>query len=130
MNKDIQKFNEAIEQPELKRVCELLATEILKGLPDAEYKIWYSIPVWFIKGNPVVGYSLTKSKGINLLFWSGQAFDEPGLSPEGKFKAAEIKYVSVDGVSKAKLQTWLSEASQKIYNYKDIRKNRGELSLI
>ncbi len=29
--------------------------------------------------------------GTRLLFWSGQSFDEPKLSPVGKFKAAEVR---------------------------------------
>ncbi len=54
--------------------------------------------------NPVVGYS--KLKGcVRLLFWSGQSFDESGLSNEGTFKAAEKRYtaadqIDVDGIHK------------------------------
>ena len=58
------------------------------GLPDAEQKIWHAHPVWFLNGNPIVGYSKLK-ECVRLLFWSGQSFDEPGLQKEGSFKAAE-----------------------------------------
>ena len=127
---EIKKFNNGVEDEALHSVCEVLMDEIAKGLPNATVKIWHAIPVWFIKDNPVVGYGPTKRKGVNLLFWSGQAFNEPGLTPEGSFRAAEIKYTDAQQIDTDKLQKWLSEASVKIYNYKDIRKNRGVLTLI
>ena len=127
---DVKKFNEKIENETLRAVCDVLMNEITKNLPGATVKIWYKIPVWFIKDNPVVGYSVTKRNGINLLFWSGQAFTEPGLKPEGSFMAAEVKYKDIREIDTEKLQKWLSEASVKIYNYKDIRKNNGVLTLI
>jgi hypothetical protein len=39
--------------------------------------------VWFLDGNPVVGYD--KKASVRLLFWSGQSFDEAGLHAEGSF---------------------------------------------
>lgn len=130
MDKDIIKYNEAVESDDLRAICDLLAVEISKGLVGATNKIWHKIPVWFIQDNPVVGYYVTKQKGINLMFWSGRIFEEVGLSPEGSFKAAQVKYLNTDQVDVKKLRRWLSEASKKVYNYKDIRKNRGKLSLI
>ena len=56
MNADIQKYNEA-QSPEGREVCDLLARTIDRTLPEAENKIWHSHPVWFLDGNPVVGYS-------------------------------------------------------------------------
>ena len=49
--------------------------------------MWHAHPVWFLDGNPVVGYSKLKDC-VRLLFCSGQSFAQPGLKPEGKFKAA------------------------------------------
>ena len=42
-----------------------------------------------MSGNPITGYFPRKAGG-QLLFWSGQSFDEPGLAPNGMFKAAEV----------------------------------------
>lgn len=129
MNEEITGYNRAVEQEDLREVCDALAKLISKGLNGASPKIWYKNPVWFIGENPIVGYSVTKSKGVNLLFWSGQAFDTSGLKSEGSFKAAETFYKTVDEIDENLLQKWLDEASVKIYNYKDIRKNRGKLTL-
>jgi hypothetical protein len=51
-------------------------------------------PVWFLEGNPIVGYSRLKA-GIRLMFWSGASFDEDKLKPgTGKFRDASILYTS------------------------------------
>ncbi|MGZ4041196.1 MAG: DUF1801 domain-containing protein, partial [Bacteroidia bacterium] len=72
MNTDVQAYNTA-QSAEDKSICDLLAQEINSRLPKAEHKIWHGHPVWFLDGNPIVGYS--KLKGcIRLLFWSGQSF--------------------------------------------------------
>lgn len=55
MHKAIQAYNDAVSQE--KNICELLATEIDKNLIEAQSKIWHAHPVWFLDGNPVVGYS-------------------------------------------------------------------------
>lgn len=129
MNEEINSYNRAVERVALREVCETLASLINGGLKGASPRIWYKIPVWFISENPIVGYSITKSKGINLLFWSGQAFSTSGLKPEGSFKAAQVFYNNVSEIDKDLLAKWLDEAQHKIYNYKDIRKNRGKLTL-
>jgi hypothetical protein len=50
--------------------------------------------VWFLDGNPTVGYSRQKA-GIRLMFWSGADFEEENLKPgTGKFKDASIIYTS------------------------------------
>ena len=90
MNPDIQSYNDQ-QTPAEKAICDLLATAINKELTEAENKIWHAHPVWFLDGNPVVGYSKLKSC-IRLLFWSGQTFEEEKLQVEGKFKAAERLY--------------------------------------
>ena len=80
MNKDIKAYNNKQVKAD-KEICNLLAEEINKQLPEAENKIWHAHPVWFIDGNPIVGYSKLKNC-IRLLFWSGQSFDEDNLQKE------------------------------------------------
>jgi hypothetical protein len=92
-----------------RRICDLLADQIDRALPEAENKIWHRHPVWFLDGNPVVGYSKLKD-GVRLLFWSGQSFTETGLRKEGRFKAAEARYTAADQVDTAQLARWLAEA--------------------
>jgi len=96
MNKDIQIYNDK-QSPSEKEICDLLANEINKSLPKAENKIWHAHPVWFLEGNPVAGYSKLKNC-IRLLFWSGQSFEEETLQNEGSFKAAEMRYTSVEQI--------------------------------
>ncbi len=69
MNKEIKAYNEK-QSPEDSEICNRLAALIDKELTEAENKIWHSHPVWFLDGNPVVGYSKQKA-GIRLMFWSG-----------------------------------------------------------
>src|SRR2546430_9886556 len=107
MHPDTAKYNKSLEADD-REICDLLAGEIDKGLPEAENKIWHAHPVWFLDGNPVVGYS--KLKGcVRLLFWSGQSFQEE-LKAEGSFKAAEARYTTADQVKKAVLKRWLAKA--------------------
>lgn len=107
-------------------ICELLANAIESHLAEAENKVWHAHPVWFLEGNPIVGYS--KLKGcVRLLFWSGQSFDEEGLKSEGKFKAAEARYTSADQVDLKQLQRWLTKARDIQWDYKNIVKRKGKL---
>ncbi|MBN8587305.1 MAG: DUF1801 domain-containing protein [Rhodothermia bacterium] len=107
-------------------LCRVLFEEICSGLPNASAKIWHGHPVWFLEGNPIVGYSRLKS-GIRLLFWSGQSFDEPALQKEGKFKAAEMRYSSVEEVDRGALQCWLGKSIEIQWDYKNIVKRKGVL---
>ena len=125
MKKEIRTYN-SVQSPEEKAICNLLADEINKYLPEAENKIWHAHPVWFLDGNPVVGYSKLKNC-IRLLFWSGQSFDEDGLQPEGSFKAAEARYMSVDQVNKKDLKRWLDKSKKIQWDYKNIVKRKGVL---
>jgi hypothetical protein len=125
MNKDVKAYNSA-QSTEDKKICHLLAEEISNGLPDAENKIWHGHPVWFLDGNPIVGYSKLEN-GIRLLFWSGQSFDEKGLDPEGSFKAAEVRYTSLDQVNKKDLNRWLRQSKKIQWDYKNIVKRKGVL---
>ena len=89
MHPDAAKYNKSLS-PEDQEICNILAEEIDQSLPEAENKIWHAHPVWFLDGNPVVGYS--KLKGcVRLLFWSGRSFEDKELKDEGSFKAAEAR---------------------------------------
>jgi hypothetical protein len=64
---------------------------------------------------------------VRLLFWSGQSFDEPGLRPEGSFKAAEARYTNIDQVNTENLHRWLEKSAIIQWDYKNIVKRRGVL---
>ena len=64
---------------------------------------------------------------MRLLFWSGQSFDEAGLQPEGKFKAAEARYTSVEQIDKEDLKRWLEKSKRIQWDYKNIVKRKGVL---
>lgn len=98
-------------------ICEALRAEIEGVLPKAVGKIWHGSPVWFVGENPVVGYNVTAKKGVNLLFWNGQAFKEPALQPAGKFQAAQIQFTQVADIDRAALRRWLKKAGQEIWDY-------------
>lgn len=118
-------YNESQAEPD-REICELLAQQIELTLPEAENKVWHAHPVWFLEGNPVVGYS--KLKGcVRLLFWSGQSFDEPGLHREGSFKAADARFTVVSEVDVAALARWLTKARDIQWDYKNIVKRKGRL---
>lgn len=125
MNMDIQEYNTS-QTDEERLVCNALYQEINKNLPDAESKIWHRHPVWFLNGNPIVGYSKLKG-GIRLLFWSGQSFGEPDLHPEGTFKAAEARYTSREQINRVDLDRWLEKARNIQWDYKNIVKRKGVL---
>jgi len=125
MNKDIQIYNDK-QSPSEKEICDLLANEINKSLPKAENKIWHAHPVWFLEGNPVAGYSKLKNC-IRLLFWNGQSFEEETLQNEGSFKAAEMRYTSVEQIKTKDLKRWLKKAKEIQWDYKNIVKRKGKL---
>lgn len=125
MHPDTQSYIDALSAPD-REIGTALARSIDKALPDAENKIWHRHPVWFLDGNPVVGFSKLKNN-MHLLFWSGQTFTTPGLQPEGSFKAAEVRYTSAAQVDKKALQAWLLEAREIQWDYKHIVKRRGRL---
>lgn len=125
MHSDTTKYN-AKQSPDDQAICRLLAGQIDRGLPDAENKVWHAHPVWFLDGNPIVGYS--KLKGcVRLLFWSGQSFNEDGLEKEGSFKAAEARFTAVDEIDLEKLQRWLAEAREIQWDYKNLVRRKGRL---
>lgn len=128
MSEEIQSYNNK-QSKEEKKVCDVLMNEINRGLPTAEKKIWHAHPVWFLDGNPIVGYSKRKN-GIYLLFWSGQSFEEKDLIPEGSFKAAEACYTSLDHVKISDLKRWLTKSKKIQWDYKNIVKRKGVLERI
>src|SRR5262249_6826249 len=125
MHPETVKYNESF-RPEEREICDRLAQEIDRALPKAENRIWHAHPVWFLAGNPVVGYSKLKDC-IRLLFWSGQSFEEEGLKNEGKFKAAEVRFTAVDQIDLRELKRWLRKARDIQWDYKDIVKRKGRL---
>ncbi|MES2418371.1 MAG: DUF1801 domain-containing protein [Bacteroidota bacterium] len=125
MNKAIEVYHNSQIPADLE-ICDLLAKEICEALPVAENKIWHAHPVWFLEGNPIVGYSKLKNC-IRLLFWSGQSFNEQALQKEGSFKAAEIRYTSVEQVNTDDLKRWLEKAEIIQWDYKNLIKRKGRL---
>lgn len=120
----------ASQSPENRAICDVLRAGIDAGLPDAESKIWHGHPVWFLDGNPTVGYSKLKDC-IRLMFWSGADFDEPQLSPgTGMFKDASMRYQSVAEINEVNLKRWLEKAQQIQWDYKNIYKRKGRLERI
>lgn len=125
MHPDTEQFNEG-QAPEDREICTLLAREIDRHLPEAENKIWHRHPVWFLGGNPIVGYSKLKHC-VRLLFWSGQSFEEAGLNQEGTFKAAEARYTAADQVDTEDLARWLAKARDIQWDYRNLTRRRGRL---
>ena len=125
MNKEIQAYNNK-QSKEDKEICNRLFSEISLTLTDAENKIWHAHPVWFLDGNPIVGYHKLKDC-IRLLFWSGQSFDEEGLQKEGSFKAAEVRYTSAKDINTKDLKRWLKKSKEIQWDYKNIVKRKGVL---
>lgn len=108
-------------------ICDQLAAIIDGELAEAESKIWHAHPVWFINGNPIVGYSKQKA-GVRLMFWSGADFEEDGLNVRGaKFKDASILYQQVSEIVKEDLQRWLKKSQEIQWDYKNIVKRKGVL---
>jgi len=125
MHAETRKYNSA-QAPGDRAICQLLADAIDQALPEAENKVWHAHPVWFLDGNPIVGYSKLKGS-VRLLFWSGQSFKEKGLTKGGTFKAAEARYATVEQVDAAKLGRWLAEARDVQWDYKNLIHRNGRL---
>jgi uncharacterized protein YdhG (YjbR/CyaY superfamily) len=126
MHPEILEFNER-QEPEHRAVCDLLAREINRNLPEAEGRIWHAHPVWFLDDNPTVGYSRQKP-GIRLMFWSGADFDEPGLNVLGrKFKDASVFFNDASEVDRADLERWLGKAKEIQWDYRNLARRKGRL---
>ncbi len=104
-----------------------MAQIISENLKNAESKIWHTHPVWFLNGNPIVGYSKQKT-GIRLMFWSGIDFEEEKLNVHGKkFKDASVFYNLVAEINKEDLHRWLKKSIEFQWDYKNIVKRKGVL---
>lgn len=126
MNAEIIAYNGKLA-PSEHAIGQLLAEEIDRHLPEAENKIWHRHPVWFLDGNPIVGYSKEKA-GLRLMFWSGASFDEDGLNKRGeKFKDASVFYNDISEVNTKDLKRWLKKARDIQWDYKNIVKRKGRL---
>jgi len=106
-------------------ICDLLRELIDTALPRATSKVWHGSPVWFIDDNPVVGYNAT-AKGVNLLFWNGQAFDEPALKPVGKYGAAQTRFAAAAEVDPKVIRRWLKKAKSDVFDSKAFFKKLRE----
>jgi hypothetical protein len=126
MNPEISAYNDK-QSPGDKEICDLLATTIADELTEGENKIWHAHPVWFLDGNPIVGYSKQKA-GVRLMFWSGRDFGVEALNIKGKnFKDASIIYNSVAAIDTSALQHWLQLSKDIQWDYKNIVKRKGVL---
>ena len=126
MHPDIASHNQRLDDSDTE-ICQLLASEIDHVLPTAESKIWHGHPVWFLDGNPIVGYSKQKP-GIRLMFWSGADFQTPGLDVVGKkFKDASVFYKNLTEIKTTVLRKWLKESKLIQWDYKNIVKRKGKL---
>lgn len=125
MNRDIQAYHEGLTSDD-QAICNVLYNEISGSMPDAENRVWHRHPVWFLDGNPIVGYHKLKDC-VRLLFWSGQSFDELELLPEGTFKAAEARYTDVEQVDTKALKRWLKKSKTIQWDYKNLIKRKGRL---
>jgi len=126
MNEEIKTYNDK-QISEDKAICNLLAQTIDRELPEAESKIWHAQPVWFLDGNPIVGYRKQKA-GWRLMFWSGADFEEEKLSVRGKkFKDASIFYTMAEHIHIKDLKRWLKKSRDIQWDYKNIVKRKGRL---
>ncbi len=129
MNKGIEEYNQQHKGGE-KEICIELATIIDTALKKAESKIWHAHPVWFLDGNPIVGYSKQKP-GIRLMFWSGADFEEEELNVVGKkFKDASKFYNDVAEIKLKDLKRWLKKSKETQWDYKNIVKRKGKLEKV
>jgi len=126
MNQDIKVYNDS-QSPDDQEICNRLATIINHELTDAESMIWHAHPVWFLDGNPTVGYSKQKM-GIRLMFWSGADFEEESLNVKGeKFKDVSIFYNDVAEIEVEDLEIWLKKPKTIQWDYKNLIKRKGKL---
>jgi hypothetical protein len=125
MNPDIASYTASLSEHD-RQICQVLMNAIEQRLPQAVSKVWHGSPVWFIEDNPIVGVSKLKNH-VQLLFWSGQSFDEAGLTPAGKHKAVEARYTDATEIDPVSLAIWLDKAERIQWDYKNIVKRGGEL---
>jgi len=126
MNTEIKAYHKSFSKEE-QAICTTLHEGITNSLLKAENKIWHRHPVWFLEGNPIVGYGKLKD-GIRLMFWSGASFDEEKLKPgTGKFKDASVTYSSAEDINIKDLKRWLTKSKKIQWDYKNVVKRKGKL---
>jgi hypothetical protein len=126
MHQDIQNYN-ASQTEVNKAICSLLAEIIMENFPEAENKVWHAHPVWFLDGNPIVGYDKLKDS-VRLMFWSGASFEEEALKiGSGKFKDASKRYTTVSEINKEEIIRWIEKSKIIQWDYKNIVKRKGVL---
>lgn len=129
MDAAIKSYNNKQTLPHFE-ICDHLASLIDKELTAAESKVWHAHPVWFLDGNPIVGYSIQKP-GVRLMFWSGAGFEEDDLNVTGKkFKDASIFYNDVSEIKTKDIKRWLKKSKEIQWDYKNIVKRKGKLELL
>jgi hypothetical protein len=106
-------------------ICDALRELITKALSGTTAKVWHGSPVWFCDENPVVGYSV-KGKSVSLLFWNGQALDEPDLKPVGKYHAAEALFGDASEIDAQVVRRWLKKAGANVFDSQAFFKQRRE----
>jgi hypothetical protein len=121
------------QPPAFRKICDLLRELIDSDLSGSTSKVWHGSPVWFQGENPIVGYSTT-AKSVNLLFWNGQALDEPTFQPVGKYFAAQAVFPSAAEVDAKTVRRWLKKAKANVFDsqgffqkLREERKKRGTL---
>lgn len=124
---DIHEYNNSLEESHKATAIELQKV-IERTIPKAEGKVWHGHPVWFLEGNPLVGYSVKKS-GMELLFWSGKSFTKPGLTPVGNYQAAGVNGLTPGSLDENPIEAWLQEAVKIQWDYQNLPKNRGLVKL-
>lgn len=122
----IDAYHKALDEPD-RAICDRLRAIIDADLAGATSKLWHAHPVWFLAGNPIVGYSRQKA-GIRLMFWSGRGFEGTGLiAGTGKFMDASAFFTAPDQIDAVELRGWLAQAARVQWDYKNIVRNRGRL---
>ena len=126
MKEEIATYISLLDENYQEIANQLLET-IETNLVSTENKIWHRHPVWFIDGNPIVGFDKLKN-GLRLMFWSGASFNENQLKiGSGKFKDASITYTSLDQVNTDDVKRWVEKSAKIQWDYKNIVKRKGKL---
>lgn len=123
---EISVYNKKLSSED-QEICDFLTEKITEFLPEAESKIWHAHPVWFLDGNPIVGYSKQKN-GIRLMFWSGKSFNEEKLNVLGeKFQDASIFFNKISEINLEDLENWCDKSREIQWDYKNLVKRKGKL---
>lgn len=126
MHPDIKKYNDS-KVGEDYLICTRLCEIIMENFPEAENKVWHAHPVWFLDGNPIVGYDKLKDC-VRLMFWSGASFEEEELKAgTGKFKDASKRYTDSSQINEEDVKRWIEKSKNIQWDYKNIVKRKGVL---